>query len=112
MNRQREELAPLIRGVDSGSEVGSNVIPIVSDSEGFFTDGEPLMAAASKDKTNNNSNLMIKQEVEERIQRIEAEGLDMNRNEPVLKNTDRRPKSLEEKSSHKKRSNSRKHRKK
>jgi hypothetical protein len=129
MNRQRKELDCLMQAMDSGSEVCSNIIPGVSDSEGFFTDGGEASGFTAPSKKNN-SNQMIKQEVEERIQRIEAavaadspskHKLDVNRNEkeeqklPVASNTvfqipsDRRPKSLEETSSHhrsKKRSSS------
>ena len=123
MNRQRAELDPLIQAMDSGSEVCSNIIPVMSDSEGFFTDGGE--ASGFTDPSNgdkkNNSNLMIKQEVEERIQRIEAAAeaasnnqFDVNCNEKESGqnssvatagnvfhiSSDRRPKSLEETSSH------------
>ena len=69
--RERAECLDLVRQVDSGSEFGDGVLPILmSDSEAVCTDGETATIAS---KASNNSNLLIQRAVTQRMEQVEAQ---------------------------------------
>lgn len=80
--KERAQLLPICTQVPTDSELDNLCLPIlISDSDACLTDGgsfqEPNL---SRDKASDNSNLMIQQEVTERIKRIE-EAAEQNENE-------------------------------
>lgn len=75
---QRQQLLPICTQVPTDSELDNFSLNrlLRNDSDTYLTDADSLIEnISSRDKISDNSNLMIQQEVTERIKRIEERGL-------------------------------------